>query len=194
MEHALTSIGDMDPHFIVPIFSADAGIVYDLLRGSYVPNAMSVGINVMAQVRSPWEAANLTAAPPDGPPCAYEVILDAWAEDLEQTEKTGDFLTVFTNSTAGEYPIGTAATYDALLGLAQAIEAVGRYNSSDGTAYAEADDIIQWLEDPANAQVTTAGVTAYYPRPETTATGKPALSEDQVRSLYDLDSYTALAS
>jgi branched-chain amino acid transport system substrate-binding protein len=189
MEHALTSIGDMDPHFIVPIFSADAGIVYDLLRGSYVPNAMSVGINVMAQVRSPWEAANLTAAPPDGPPCAYEVILDAWAEDLEQTEKTGDFLTVFTNSTAGEYPIGTAATYDALLGLAQAIEAVGRYNSSDGTAYAEADDIIQWLEDPANAQVATTGLTAYYPRPETTATGKPALSEDQVRSLYHLDSF-----
>jgi branched-chain amino acid transport system substrate-binding protein len=189
MESALTSIGDLDPHFIVPVFSADAGVVYDLLRGSYVPNAMSVGINVMAQLRSPWDAGNLTAAPPNGPPCAYEIILDTWAERLQQTEKTRDFLTVFTNSTSGEYPLSMAATYDALLGLAQAIEAVGRYNSADGTAYAEADDIIQWLEDPANAQVTTTGVIACYPMPEITATGKPALSEAQVRSLYDLDSY-----
>lgn len=189
MESALTSIGELDPQFLIPIFSADAGVVYDLLRGSYVPNAMSVGINVMAQLRSPWDAGNLTAAPPDGPPCAHEVILDSWAEDLEQTEKTGDFLTVFTNSTAGDYPISTAATYDVLLGLERAIEALGRYNSSDGTAYVEADDIIQWLEDPANAQVATMGLTAYYPRPENTAIGKPALSEDQVRSLYDLDSY-----
>ena len=189
MESALTSIGTLDPHFIIPMFSADAGVLYDELRVSYVPNAMSVGINVMAQLRSPWETGNLTAAPPDGPACAYEVVLDTWAEGLEQTEKTGDFLTVFTNSTSGEYPLNTAATYDALLGLEQAIEAVGRYSSADGTAYAEADDIIQWLEDPANAQVATTGLITYYPRPETTAAGKPALSEAQVASLYDLGSY-----
>jgi branched-chain amino acid transport system substrate-binding protein len=189
MESALTSIGDLDPHFIVPIFSADAGVLYDALRGSYTPNAMSVGINAMAQLRSPWEAGNLTAGPPDGPACSYEVILDTWADGLEQTEKTGDFLTVFTNSTSGEYPLSTAATYDALLGLERAIEALGQYNAANGTAYAEADDIIQWLEDPANAQVATTGLIAYYPRPEITATGRPALSEAQVRSLYDLDSY-----
>jgi branched-chain amino acid transport system substrate-binding protein len=189
MESALTSIGALDPQLIIPIFSADAGALYDVMRGSYVPNAMSVGINVMAQLRSPWEAGNLTAAPPDGPACAYEVVLDTWAEELEQTGKTADFLTVFTNSTSGEYPLNTAATYDALLGLEKAIEALGRYNAVDGTAYVEADDIIQWLEDPADGQVATTGLIAYYPRPETTATGKPALSEAQVRSLYDLDSY-----
>jgi branched-chain amino acid transport system substrate-binding protein len=189
MESALASIGDLDPQFIVPIFSADAGVLYDVLRRSYVPNAMSVGINVMAQLKGPWGAGNLTAVSPGGPACAYEVVLDTWAEGLEQTEKTEDFLTVFTNSTSGEYPLNTAATYDALLGLEQAIEAVARYNSVNGTAYAEADDIIQWLEDPANAQVATTGLIAYYPRPETTAAGKPALSEAQVRSLYDLDSY-----
>jgi hypothetical protein len=189
MESALASIGALDPQFVIPIFSADAGLLYDALRGSYVPNAMSVGINVMAQLRSPWESSNLTTAYPGGPSCAYEVVLDTWAEGLEQTEKTSDFLTVFTNSTSGEYPLNTAATYDALLGLEKAIEAVGRYNAVNGTAYADADDIIQWLEDPANAQVATTGLIAYYPRPETTAAGKPALSEPQVRSLYDLDSY-----
>jgi ABC-type branched-subunit amino acid transport system substrate-binding protein len=189
MESALASIGALDPQLIIPIFSADAGVLYDELRESYVPNAMSVGINVMAQLRSPWDTGNLTTAPPGGPVCAYEVILDTWAEELEQTEKTSDFLTVFTNSTSGEYPLNTAATYDALLALEQAIEAVARYNSVDGTAYAEADDIIQWLEDPANAQVSTTGLITYYPRPETTAAGQPALSETEVRSLYDLDSY-----
>jgi len=189
MISTLTSIAGLDPQFIIPVFSGNAGALYDMLRGSYVPNAMSVGINVMAQLRSPWSAGNLTTAPPGGPACAYEVILDTWAEGLEQTEKTGNFLTVFANSTSGEYPLNTAATHDALLGLQKAIEAVAWYNAVNGTAYARADDIIQWLEDPANAQVTTAGLTAYYPRPETTAAGKPALTEAQVRSLYDLDSY-----
>jgi branched-chain amino acid transport system substrate-binding protein len=188
-ESALTSIGAFDPQFIIPVFSGNAGVLYDMLRGSHVPDAMSVGINAMAQLKSPWGAGNLTTAPPGGPVCAYEVMLDTWAEGLEQTEKTGNFLTVFANSTSGEYPLNTAATYDALLGLQKAIEAVARYNAVNGTAYAEADDIIQWLEDPVNAQVTTTGLTAYYPRPETTATGKPALTEAQVDSLYDLGSY-----
>jgi branched-chain amino acid transport system substrate-binding protein len=189
MENALASIGALDPQFIITVFSGNAGAVYDTLRGSYVPNAMSVGINVMAQLKSPWGAGNLTATPPGGPACAYEVILDTWAEGLEQTEKTGNFLTMFMNSTSGEYPLNTAATYDALLGLEKAIEAVAWYDAVNGTAYAEADDIIQWLEDPANAQVTTTGLTAYYPIPDTTAVGKPALTEAQVDSLYDLGSY-----
>jgi len=189
MQNVLTSIAGLDPQFIIPIFSADAGALYDVLRASYVPNAMSVGINVMAQLKSPWGAGNLTTAPPGGPACAYEVILDTWAEGLEQTEKTGPFLTAVMNFTSGEYPLYTAATYDALFGLKAAIEAVAWYDAEEGVAYARADDIIQWLEDPANAQVTTTGLTAYYPRPETTASGKPALTEAQVRSLYDVDSY-----
>ena len=189
MESALTSIGVLDPQFIIPVFSANAGALYDMLRGSYVPNAMSVGINVMAQLKSPWGAGNLTTAPPGGPACAYEVILDSWAEGLEQTEKTGNFLSVFMSSTSGEYPLNTAATYDALLGLQKAIEAVAWYDAVNGTAYAEAGDIIEWLEDPANAQVTTTGLTTYYPGPGTTAAGKPALTEAQVDLLYDLGSH-----
>jgi len=189
MQNVLTLIAVLDPHFIIPIFSADAGALYDELRASSVPNAMSVGINVMAQLKSPWGSGNLTTAPPGGPACAHEVILDTWAEGLNQTSKTAAFLTVFMNSTSGEYPLYTAATYDALFGLKAAIEAVAKYNAVNGTAYAEADDIVKWLEDPANAQVTTTGLTTYYPRPETKAAGKPALTEAQVRSLYDLDSY-----
>jgi branched-chain amino acid transport system substrate-binding protein len=191
MQNALTSIAGLDPQFIIPIFSADAGALYDELRASYayVPNAMSVGINVMAQLKSPWGAGNLTTAPPGGPACANEVILDTWAEGLNQTSKTAAFLTAFMSAASGEYPMYTAATYDACYILKAAIEAVAWYDAEKGAACAWADDIIQWLEDPANAQVTTAGLTTYYPRPGTKATGKPALTEAQVRSLYDLDSY-----
>jgi len=189
MISTLTTIAGDDPQFIIPILSADAGALYDVLRASDVPNAMSVGINVMAQLKSPWGAGNLTTAPPGGPACAYEVIVDAWAEGLEQTERTAAFLDSFMTYSGGEYPLNTAATYDALFGLKAAIEAVAWYDAEEGAAYAWADDIIQWLEDPANAQVTTTGLTAYYPRPETTAAGKLALTEAQVRALYDLDSY-----
>jgi branched-chain amino acid transport system substrate-binding protein len=189
MQDVLTSMAGLDPQFIIPIFSADAGALYDELRASYVPNAMSVGINVMAQLKSPWGADNLTTPPPGGPACANEVILDTWAEGLNQTSKTATFLAAFMNYTSGEYPLNTAATYDALFSLKAAIEAVAWYEAVNGTAYARADDIIKWLENPANAQVTTTGNTTYYPRPGTTAAGKPALTEAQVRSLYDLDSY-----
>jgi ABC-type branched-subunit amino acid transport system substrate-binding protein len=187
MESALTSIRALDPQFIIPVFSADAGALYDALRASNAPNAMSVGINVLAQLKSPWGALDVENSPP---PCAYEVILDTWAEGLEQVPgKTGPFLTAVMNFTSGDYPLNTAATYDALFGLKAAIEAVAQYDAEEGVAYAWADDIIQWMEDPANAQVTTTGLTTYYPRPGTTAAGKPALTEAQVRSLYDLDSY-----
>jgi len=190
MQNVLGQIATYDPQFIIPVLSADAGALYDVLRASYVlPNAMSVGINVMAQLKSPWGAGNLTTAPPGGPACAYEVILDNWAEGLEQTKRTTAFLDSFMTYSGGEYPLDTAATYDALFGLKEAIEAVAWYDAEEGIAYAWADDIIQWLEDPANAQVTTTGLTAYYPRPETKAAGKPALTEAQVRSLYDLGSY-----
>jgi len=189
MQNKLTSIAGLDPQFIIPVFSADAGVAYcgvlQAMQGTYL-HAMSVGINVLAQLKSPWGALDNEESPP---PCAYEVILDAWAEGLEQTEKTGPFLDAFMTFTSEEYPLNTVATYDALFGLKAAIEAVAWYDAEDGAAYAWADDIVQWMEDPANAQVTTTGLTAYYPRPETTAAGKPALTEAQVRSLYDLDSY-----
>jgi ABC-type branched-subunit amino acid transport system substrate-binding protein len=191
MQNVLTSVAGRDPELIIPIFSADAGVMYDTLRASYVPDAMSVGINIMAQLKSPWPASNFTTPPPGGLPCAYEVILDNWAEGLNQTSKTASFLNAFMAYSGGEYPLDSAATYDALFTLKSAIEAVAWYDADKGTAYATADDIIKWLEDPANAQVTTTGVSAYYPRPGTKASGKPALTETQVASLYDLASYNA---
>jgi ABC-type branched-subunit amino acid transport system substrate-binding protein len=189
MQNVLTTIADLDPQFIIPVFSADAGALYDVLRVSNVPDAMSIGINELAKLKSPC-AAELGNSPGENQPaCAYEVVLDSWAEGLEQTGKTAAFLDAYMAYSGGEYPLNAAATYDALFCLKAAVEAVAWYDADDGVVYAEADDIIEWLDDPANAQVTTTGLTTYYPRPETTASGKPALTQAQVRSLYDLDSY-----
>jgi len=189
MQNVLTTIAGLDPQFIIPVFSGGAGALYDVLRVSYVQNAMSVGINKLAQLKSPW-AAKLGNSPGENQPaCAYEVILDSWAEGLEQTKRTAAFLDSYMAYSGGEYPLSSAATYDALFCLKAAVEAVAWYDAEEGVVYAEADDIIEWLADPANAQVTTTGLTTYYPRPETTASGKPALTQAQVRSLYDLDSY-----
>jgi len=189
MQNVLITIASLDPQLIIPVFSADAGALYDALRASYVPNAMSVGINELGQLKSPWAAKLGNPPGEDQPACAYEVILDSWVEGLEQTEKTAAFLDSYMAYSGGEYPLSGAATYDALFCLKAAIEAVAWYDAEEGVVYAQADDIIKWLEDPANAQVTTTGLTTYYPRPETTASGKPALTQAQVRSLYDLDSY-----
>ncbi|MHC1578542.1 MAG: type 1 periplasmic-binding domain-containing protein [Dehalococcoidia bacterium] len=189
MQNVLTLVAGLDPQFTIPVFSADAGALYDVLRPSYVPNAMSVGINVFAQLKSPWAAELGNAPGEEQPACAYEVIVDTWAEGLEETGKTAAFLDAFMTASKGEYPLYTAATYDALLVLAEAIEAVASYDAEEGVASAWADDIIEWLEEPANARVTTTGLTACYPRPGTTASGKPALTEAQVGSLYDLASY-----
>ena len=189
MQNVLTTISTLDPQFIIPVFSAGAGAIYNALRASYVPNAMSVGINELAQLKSPW-ATELGNPPGENQPaCAYEVVLDSWAEGLEQTDKTTAFLDSYMAHSGGEYPLDSAATYDALFCLKAAIESVAWYDTEEGVVYAQADDIIEWLEDPANAQVTTTGLTAYYPGPGTTASGKPALTQDQVLSLYALDSY-----
>jgi ABC-type branched-subunit amino acid transport system substrate-binding protein len=189
MQNVMTTLASLDPQFIIPVFSADAGVLYDALRASYVPNAMSVGINELAQLKSPWTVKLGNPPGENQPACAYEVILDSWAEGVEQTEKTAVFLDLYMASSGGEYPLSSAATYDAIYCLKAAIEAVAWYDAEEGVVYAEAGDIIEWMENPANAQVTTTGLTAYYPEPETTASGKPALTQAQVRSLYDLDSY-----
>jgi len=183
MGAALTPIAAGDPHIVIPILSADAGVAFAGTRKVMMPSAMSVGINVPAQFKSPW-AADLATAPPGGPYVAYDVHLDTWAEEVAITSSTLPFLAGFMSLTGGEYPLYTASTYDALLNLAEAIEAEAWYDEDAGVGYANTDDIIAWLENPANARTTTTGSSATYPQPGTTSGGEPALSEAQVSALY----------
>jgi hypothetical protein len=183
MGAALTPIAAGDPHIVIPVLSADAGVAFAGTRKVMMPSAMSVGINVPAQFKSPF-AADLATAPPGGPYVAYDVSLDTWAEEAATTPATLPFLAAFQSFAGGEYPLYTAATYDALKTLVLAIEAEAWYDEEAGVGYANSDDIIAWLEDPANVATTTTGTSASYPPPGTTSGGEPALTEAQVMELY----------
>jgi hypothetical protein len=136
-----------------------------------MPDALVYGINVEAQ-RSEYA---------DLPYAEGTIFLDTWSEGVNYTDKTADFVSTF-ETEYGELPIYTAATYDAVLALVEAIE------GKDSTATA---DIIDWMEDPANAREGTTGVSGYYqPWDGVTTgdsdfgTGLPALNEGQVLELY----------
>ena len=184
MGAALMPIAAGDPHFVIPILSADAGVAFAGTRKAMMPSAMSVGINVPGQFKAPF-AADLGTPPTEGGPyVAYDILMDTWAEELAITPSTLPFLAAFMSFAGGEYPLYTAATYDGLKTLVLAIEAEAWYDEEAGVGYANTDDIIAWLEDPANARTTTTGKAAYYPMPGTTSGGDPALTEAQVTTLY----------
>jgi hypothetical protein len=132
---------------------------------------MTIGINVPGERDDHWENT-------DGK-CNGEILLDTWAEGLQYTAKTTVFFDAFMAKT-GEYPIYTAATYDAIYSLKAAIEA---------TDSLDADDISLYLETHS---YTTGACSpyAYYPTPDVDLGGGAyALSEAQVRALYDLNAY-----
>jgi hypothetical protein len=176
----LGPIAALDPHFYIPILSADAGVAFAGYRKAVHLNAMAVGINVPGQFKFPW-LADLGTAPPGGPNIMFDILLDTTAEEVEITTLTQPFFTAFV-AFAGDYPLYTATTYDALFGLKAAIEGTACYCEDDAKAYASTDAIIGYLE--SDVRETTTGTSAVYPSPGTTSGGKPALAEAQVTALY----------
>lgn len=179
----LTDIESKHPHLIMPVFSGPVGIAYSAQRVDLGIPSMSIGINVPVQVKSAWAD---TAGK-----CQGEILLDTWGDGMTQTTKTKAFFDTFVAKT-DDYPGYTAATYDTILSLKVAIEAVSAANSWSSIATvidpANIDALIQYME--THPYLGCVGTTAYFPMPEITVGGGVyALSEAQVRELYDLDSY-----
>jgi hypothetical protein len=127
--------------------------------------ALTIGINVRGQSKSHW--TNTSGA------CDGEIMLDTWAEGLNNTAYTYDWLNAFMAKT-GDYPLYTAGTYDAIYAVTDAVEAT---NSLDS------DTLIAYME--THAYTGVAGTTAYYPWPAVTINATThALSADQVYDLY----------
>jgi branched-chain amino acid transport system substrate-binding protein len=170
----LSQIAAAKPHIILAGFSGSASHVYSAQKYDLGVPAMTIGINVPGESKSHWTDT-------DGK-CNGEIMLDLWAEGLQYTPKTTAFFDTFVTKT-GEFPIWTAATYDAIYQLKAAIEA---------TDSIDADDIIPYLETHAYAGV--GGLYAYYPVPAVTVIAGQlyALSEAQVKALYDLTGYNKL--
>ncbi|HUW44307.1 MAG TPA: hypothetical protein VMW50_00790 [Dehalococcoidia bacterium] len=175
--------GSYNPHIIIPIYSGAMGVYFAGTLATYagldVICPMSVGINVYAQLKAPW-----TSAPGAQ---GYHVILDTWASGVAQTSKTAAFLSAFMTYSGGEYPLYTAATYDACFLLQACLEDVGYVEG--GVGKAKAEDIIEWLEDPANAIVATTGTNCLFQQPGREVSGVPGLTEAQVREIYPIDTY-----
>ena len=171
MDTILDEIDDYDPDVILTLLSGPCGATYAQRVGDFMPDVLSAGINVEAQRD---EFADLKWA--EG-----IITLDSWAPGINYTDKTADFVSDFV-AEYGENPIYTAATYDALLALAEALEDKNSLTTAD---------MIAWFEDVGNAREGTSGVSGYYPQWNGSLYGTspvfgpaPALTQTQVLALY----------
>lgn len=169
----LTAIAAEKPHIIFTAFGGhggQVGLTYSKQRAELAIPAMSLGINQDGKSKGAWDATNQG--------CQYDIFLDTWAEGIAVTPKSIGWFNDYVAKT-GEYPIVTAATYDAMNSLKIAIEA---------TDFLDADDIITYLE--THSYTGVGSTYTYYPMPDINLGGALyALSEEQVRALYDLDAY-----
>jgi branched-chain amino acid transport system substrate-binding protein len=132
------------PNMIMTIMSGPVGVTYANRVGAKLPNVMTFGINVEAQ------RAGFTGV------AAYAknmIFQDSWAPGVQFSAKTSAFYSAFVAKT-GEKPIYTAATYDAVLGLAECIEAVNSLSS---------DTIVPQYETMTRV-TTSAKLTGLYPK------------------------------
>jgi len=180
----LSQIAVAKPHIIFTVFSETQGTVYSTQKTELGIPAMTIGNNVPGGEKQYWTDT-------DGK-CNGEIMLDVWAEGLQNTAKTTAFFDAFVTKT-GEYPIYTAGTYNAIYSLKEAIEAVSAAHGWDDIADVvdpgNIDFLIQYLE--TSSYTGTSGRIAYYPMPAIDlGNGVYALSETQVRTLYpSLETY-----
>jgi branched-chain amino acid transport system substrate-binding protein len=174
----LSQIAAAKPHIIFTSFAGSVDAVYSKQRLELGISSMTIGIDVPGQQKSHW-------ADTEGK-CNGEIMLDTWAEGLQNTAKTTAFFNAFAAKT-GAYPQYPAGTYDAIYRLTEATEAVsaahGWNDIADVVDPANIDALIQYLE--TSSRVGTDYRTAYYPMPAIDlGGGLYALSEAQVRVLY----------
>jgi len=167
----LNQIAALEPHIIFTFLSGPVGLTYGKQMGSLNISAMSLGINVEGQDPGFWAATKVSGV--DWWGADGMLSLMTWAPNINQTALTQPFLTAYKAANAGQMPIYTAATYDMILGLKKAIEEKATYNVTTSMGSVLPDDVIAWFENPANAQLGTAGTSGYYPNspPYTTYVG-----------------------
>jgi branched-chain amino acid transport system substrate-binding protein len=139
----LTAIANANPHIIFTTFSGPVGVTYAKQRGELKIPAVSVGIIVEAQKKDFWKAT--------GGKANYEITLNTYAKGVAVTNKTIPFFDEFEKRT-GEFPIYTAATYDAIH--------TAKLNIEEAQTL-DADALVPFIEK--RVYEGTAGVSEYYP-------------------------------
>jgi branched-chain amino acid transport system substrate-binding protein len=172
------------PDIVYTIFSGPVGVTYANTVGTYMPNVLTLGINVEAQRQEfPSSAAFANGM----------LFLDGWALGTNMTANTAKFVADFMAAHGGKWPIYTAATYDAVRTLAEALQAEGYVEGS--TVKYVPEDIVSYLEGAI--RTGTASTSAVYPTWDGVTRGNytpgygspaqlnlPALNQTQVLALY----------
>jgi branched-chain amino acid transport system substrate-binding protein len=165
------------PNMILTIMSGPCGTAYANRVGVYLPNALTFGINVDAQ-RQGFGAttyANLM------------ILQDAYAPGVDVTSLTAPFISAFETAN-GEPPIYTAATYDSVYALKNAIESAG--SLADASLIPELESQSMQTTGATLAQYypkwdgSTNGTNPYYGLPGYTQNSTYALNQTQVLNLY----------
>ena len=194
MTDVLNEITTSGAHIIVTVLSGPVGVTFGKLKGSLEVPAMVVGINVEGQSPAYW--ANTQYAPgkygADG-----EIGLGTFAPGVEQTTLTADFIARY-QAHCGLFPIYTASSYDAVWTIAKALDAVNVIEEYGVAPDPKQLGVITWMENPANAQNISTGISSYYPRWDGSTNGTwsgyewPALSTAQITATYgDASNYAA---
>jgi hypothetical protein len=170
------------PLVIMPILSAaQVGALYSNNRLTYLPKALSFGINVYAQTSA---AYTLT-----GGGCLGEAFLDNFGYGCNISDETAPFMSGFATLSAGcgaacggTYPMYTASTYDIVKGLAASI---------DNAESLDDDDLVTEMRGAAAYPTAGARGIKYYPMPElmlvagnSSTTRVMALNASQAFALY----------
>ena len=161
------------PNIIFAIMSGPVGVTFANLVGDALGDVLVMGINVEAQRLDFPDAAKYAEG---------MIFLDSWAPGVNITDTTDDFTSAYVTKT-GEWPIYTAATYEAIFSLVENIE------TADSLSAATLIPVIE-----ASTRVGTSGTSGYYPLWDTTTEGEhflnpiypdlPALNPTQVANLY----------
>jgi branched-chain amino acid transport system substrate-binding protein len=165
----LNAIKATDPHIIFTAFSGSVGAVYSSRKAALGVPGMTVGINVPGQQLIHWLNT--------GGACLGEVMLDTWAENMSTGTGTVAWFDAYMTR-FGRYPVYTAATYDAVKLVCKAIDQTNSLNS---------DDLVTWLENPANMMTDSVASPKIgtFPAPGGSVNSSVKyLTADQVYALY----------
>ena len=109
-------LAPVDPNWIIVIMSGPCGVTFTSRVRTYFPNALVTGINVEAQ-RQGFPGVT-------GGGAKNMIFMDSWAPGVNVTANTAAFVSAFVTKT-GEFPIYTAATYDAIKSMCAVMTSAG---------------------------------------------------------------------
>ena len=181
IDAALNDIEAAENQIILTCMSGPCGLTFGKRMGVLGINAIPVGINV--------EAQDLNYSINSAGGAEYEVTTATYAQGVNATPKTYQFLADYATYTGGAFPIYTAASYDMVYALKESIEGAGSLDK---------DAVCDYLR--SHTRTGVSAFTAYYPEWDQVThkikSGKdlPALTEAQVDAIYTSAAHAPYAS